>query len=81
MDISDYFVDPNPDGKEWIKRKIMNSKWELRRLIEEVEFVAEKYQLNKKYNKNPKETEELKSELKELLKKTHDLAVQIRDLS
>ena len=81
MDISDYFVDPNPDGKEWIKRKIMNSKWELRRVVEEVEFVAEQYQLNIKYNKNPKESGKLKLELKELLEKTHDLATQIRDLS
>ena len=49
MDVPDYFTDPNPDGKEWIKRKILASKQELRRTIEEVKYVAEKYQRKKKY--------------------------------
>ncbi len=81
MDISDYFVDPNPDGKEWIKRKIMIAKWDLRRLIEELEYVAEQYQVKKKYNENSEELEKLKLELKVLLEKTYDLAVQIRGFS
>ncbi len=81
MDISDYFVDPNPDRKEWIKRKIMIAKWDLRRLIEELEYVAEQYQVKKKYNENSEELEKLKLELKVLLEKTYDLAVQIRGFS
>ncbi len=43
MDIPDYLSNSSPDGKEWIKRKILTSRWELRRTIEEMEFFAEKY--------------------------------------
>lgn len=81
MDIPDYFVDPNADGKEWIKRKILSSKWELRRTVEELEFVAEQYQMKKKYNGSAEELEKLASDLKRLLKESYDLAVQIRNLS
>ena len=49
MDIGDYFVSPNADGKEWIKQ-IMALKWELRRSIDEIEFLEEKYQMKKKYD-------------------------------
>jgi len=30
MDIPDYLANSSPDGKEWIKRKILTSRWELR---------------------------------------------------
>jgi len=81
MDIPDYFVDPNADGKEWIKRKILSSKWELRRTVEELEFVAEQYQMKKKYNGSAEELEKFAADLKRLLKESYDLAVQIRSLS
>ena len=81
MDIPDYFTDPNPDGKEWIKRKILASKWELRRTIEEVEFIAEKYQMEKKYGASDDKLDKLSEELKSLLMKSQDLALEIRDLS
>ena len=81
MDIPDYFTDPNPDGKEWIKRKILASKWELRRTIEEVEFIAEKYQMEKKYGASYDKLDKLSEELKSLLMKSQDLALEIRDLS
>ena len=81
MDVPDYFTDPNPDGKEWIKRKILASKWELRRTIEEVEFVAEKYQMKKKYGATDDELKKLSDELKELLVKSQNLALEIREFS
>ena len=81
MDIPDYLTNPNPDRKEWIKRKIMSSKWELRRTIEEVEFVAEKYQMKKKYGASNDELEKLSKELKELLTKSQNLALEIREFS
>ena len=81
MDISDYFVDPNPDRNEWIKRKIMATKWELRRTIEELEFLAEQYQINVKYKKSDKEIMELKMKLKETIEHVNDLANQIKSFS
>ena len=81
MDIPDYLADPSPDGQEWIKRKSLASKWELRRTIEEVEFVAEQYQMKKKYDGNSQELAKLKEELKSLLEKSRGLAIQIRDFS
>lgn len=81
MDIPDYFTDPNADGKEWIKQKIMATKWELRRAIEEVEYVAEQYQMKKKYGATKEELEKLGHELKELLTKSQNLALEIRKLS
>ncbi len=81
MDIPDYVTDSNPDKKEWIKRHILAKKWELRRAIEEVEYVAEQYQMKKKYDGSKKELDELKSELKTLLQRSYDLAMEIRDFS
>ena len=81
MDIPDYLTNPNPDRKEWIKRKILASKWELRRTIEEVEFVAEQYQMKKKYGATSDELEELSSQLKGLLTKSQNLALEIREFS
>ena len=81
MDIPDYLTNPNPDRKEWIKRKILASKWELRRTIEEVEFVAEQYQMKKKYGATSDELEKLSSQLKELLTKSQNLALEIREFS
>jgi len=40
MDIPGYLANSSPDGKEWIKRKILTSRWELLRTIEEMEFFA-----------------------------------------
>lgn len=81
MDIPDYFTDPNPDGKEWIKRKNLTSRWELRRTIEEVEFFAEKYQLKKKYGDELQELPEIEIKLRNLFEQSHQLAVQLRDMS
>lgn len=81
MDIPDYLSDPNPDGKEWIKRKILASKWELRRTIEEVEFFAKKFQMKKKYGDELQELPEIEIRLKNLFEQSHQLAVQIRDMS
>ena len=81
MDIPDYFLDPNPDKEEWIKRKVLAIKWELRRTIEEVEFVASQYQMKKKYDGNEIELKNLEVELKKLLTKSYELAVQIRDFT
>ena len=81
MDIPDYLTNPNPDGKEWIKRKVMAAKWELRRTIEELEFVAEKYQMKKKYGAQENELKELSIQLKELLTKSQNLALEIREFS
>ena len=81
MDIPDYLTNPNPDKKEWIKRKVLASKWELRRTIEEVEFVAEKYQMKKKYGAPNYELEKLSNQLKELLIKSQSLALEIREFS
>lgn len=81
MDISDYFTNPNPDGNEWIKRKILAIKWDLRRAIEEVEFFAEQYQLKKKYESDDKILEKIENDLKSALEKAYELAIQIRDFS
>ena len=81
MDIPDYLADPNPDGKEWIKRKILASKWELRRVIEEVEFVAETYQMKKKYGATDEELKKIEDELRKLLVKSQNLALEIREFS
>ena len=81
MDIPDYLADPSPDRQEWIKRKILATKWELRRTIEEVEFVAEQYQMKNKYNGTKEELSELRSKLKNLLNQSYELASQIRDLT
>ena len=81
MDIPDYFTDSSPDRNEWIKRKILASKWELRRTVEEIEFVAEKYQMKKKYDSSNEELKKIENELKELLNKAESLALEIRDFS
>jgi hypothetical protein len=81
MDIPDYLLDPNPDGKEWIKRKVLTSRWELRRTIEEVEFFAKKYQMKKKYGDELQELPEIERSLKNLFERSRQLAVQIRDMS
>ena len=81
MDIPDYLTNPSPDGQEWIKRKSLSARWELRRTIEEVEFVAEQYQMKKKYDGDTQEIARLKEQLKNLLEKSRDLAIQIRNLS
>lgn len=81
MDIPDYFTDPNTDGADWIKQKILSIKWELRRTIEEVEFVAEQYQMKKRYGTSKEELKKLEFELKELLEKSYNLALEIRKLS
>ncbi len=81
MYIPDYLSDPNPDGNEWIKRKILVSKWELRRAIEEVEFFAKKYQMKKKYGDELQELPEIEKKLRNLFEKSRQLAVQIRDMS
>ena len=81
MDVPDYLADPSPDGQEWIKRKSLSARWDLRRAIEEVEYVAEQYQMKKKYNGNIQELAKLKEKLKNLLEQSRDLAIQIRDFS
>ena len=81
MDIPDYLADPSPDGREWIKRRMLAAKWELRRTIEELEFVAQEYQMKKKYEGTPEELDNLKIKLKVLFRESKDLAEQIRDLS
>jgi hypothetical protein len=59
MDIPDYLADSNPDGKEWIIRKNLISRWEIRRLIEELEFFVEQYQMKKKYGDERQELPEI----------------------
>ena len=81
MDIPDYLTDPNPDKKEWIKRKMLASRWELRKTIEEVEFFAEKYQMKKKYGDELQELPEIEKKLRSLFEQSHQLAVQLRDMS
>ena len=81
MDIPDYFTDPNTDGADWIKQKILSIKWELRRTIEEVEFVAEQYQMKKRYGATTEELKKLELELKDLLEKSQNMALEIRKLS
>lgn len=81
MDIPDYLTDPNPDKQEWIKRHILTKKWELRRVVEELEYVAEQYQMKKKYQGSKKDLDGLKSELRALLQRAYDLAIEIRDLT
>ena len=81
MDIQDYLADSSPDGKEWIKRKVLTSSWELRRTIEEVEFFAEKYQMKKKYGDEHQELPETERKLRSLFEQSHQLAVQLRDMS
>ena len=81
MDIPDYFTEPNPDKKEWIKRKVLASRWELRRTIEEVEFFAEKYQMKKKYGDELQELPEIEKKLRSLFEQSHQLAAQLRDMS
>ena len=81
MDIPDYLADSNPDGKEWIIRKNLTSKWELRRVIEEVEFYAEQYQMKKKYVDEPQELLEIEIKLRNLFEQSHQLAEQLRDMS
>ena len=81
MDIPDYLADPSPDRREWIKRKILATKWELRRTIEELEFVAEQYQMKKKYDGAPNELHQLKTKLKKLFDESKELAEQIGDFS
>ena len=81
MDIPDYLADPSPDGKEWIKRKVLTSRWELRRIIEEVEFFAEQYQMKKKYGDELRELPEIEKKLRNLFEQSRQLAVQLRDMS
>ena len=81
MDIPDYLTDPNPDKQEWIIRKILSIKWELRRTIEEVEYLAEQYQMKKKYNGTQEELEDLYNQLKDSFDKAYELAVQIRNFT
>ena len=81
MDIPDYLANSSPDRKEWIKRKNLSLKWELRRIIEEAEFFAEQYQMKKKYEHEPAELEEIEKKLKNLFEQSHQLAEQIRDTS
>ena len=81
LDIPDYLADSSPDGKEWIKRKILSSKWELRRTIEEVEFFAEQYQMKKKYGDEHQELPEIEKKLRNLFEQSRQLAVQLRDMS
>ena len=81
MDIPDYLADPSPDGKEWIKRKVLTSRWKLRRTIEEVEFFAEQYQMKKKYGDKPQELPEIEKKLRNLFEQSRQLAVQLRDMS
>ena len=81
MDIPDYLADSSPDGSEWIKRKALTSRWELRRIIEEVEFFAEQYQMKKKYGDEPQELPEIERKLRSLFEQSRQLAVQLRDMS
>jgi len=81
MDIPDYLANSSPDGKEWIKRKILASRWELRRTIEEMEFFAEKYQMKKKYGDKLQELPEIETKLQNLIEQSHQLAEQLRDRS
>ena len=81
MDIPDYLADSSQDGNEWIKRKTLTSRWELRRTTEEVEFFAEQYQLKKKYGDELQELPEIKKKLRNLFEQSHQLAVQLRDMS
>jgi len=81
MDIPDYLIDPNPDRQEWILRKIMSLRWELRRAIEEMEYLAEQYQMKKKYKRDSKQLEELNEELENSIIQSIDLATQIRNFA
>jgi len=81
MDIPDYLANSSPDGKEWIKRKILTSRWELRRIIEEMEFFAEEYQMKKKYGDELQELPEIEIKLRNLIEQSHQLAEQLRDMS
>lgn len=81
MDIPDYLADQNPDGKEWIKRKVLASRWELRRVIEEGEFFAEQYQMKKKYGDELQELPEIETKLRSLFEQSRQLAEQLRDMS
>ncbi len=81
LDIPDYLADSSPDRKEWIKRKVLTHKWELRRVIEEVEFFAEQYQMKKKYGDEHQELPEIEKKLRNLFEQSHQLAVQLRDMS
>lgn len=80
-DISDYLATPEPDGNEWIKRKVLGLRWELRREIEQVEYLAEQYQLKKKYASDDQEITKIETELREALQKTQDIAIQIREFT
>lgn len=81
MDIPDYFADPSPDRKEWIKRNVLAAKWELRRTIEEVEYYADQYQTKKKYGAESQVLLEIETKLRSLFEQSHLLAAQIRDMS
>ena len=81
MDVPDYLADSNPDGKDWIIRKNLTSRWELRRVIEEIEFFAEQYQMKKKYGDEPQVLSEIEIKLRNLFEQSHQLAVQLRDMS
>ena len=80
-DISDYLTTPEPDGSEWIKRKVLGMRWDLRREIEQVEYLTEQYQLKKKYDSDEQEINKLETELRESLQKAHDIAVQISEFT
>lgn len=81
MDIPDYLADSSPDRSEWIKRKALTSRWELRRAIEKVEFFAEQYQMKKKYGDELQELPEIERKLRSLFEQSRQLAEQIRDMS
>lgn len=81
MDIPDYLADSSPDRNEWMKRKNLMLRWELRRIIEEMEFFAEQYQMKKKYDNEVQELPKLEMKLKNLIEQSHQLAVQLRDTS
>ena len=81
MDIPDYFMDPNLDRDEWILRKIMSLRWELRRATEEMEYLAEQYQMEKKYKGDSNQLVKIKEDLKNSIIQSIDLATQIRDFA
>ncbi len=51
------------------------------RTIEEMEFFAEKYQVNKKYGDEFQELPKIETKLRNLIEQSHQLAVQLRDMS
>ena len=79
MDIPNYLANSSRDGKEWIKRTVLKSRWGLR-YYRRNGFLAEKYQMKKKYGDESQELPEIETKLRNLIEQSHQLAVQLRDM-